>query len=143
MADTWNTRDLPVLRAAVEFYDEHGHSPMANELAQLTGFEEKDVQRALRALALEPFFDDVMYVASGDVIVGAPTGNALRVVGQWPTPEAQLDRLIAAIEAVAADEAQPEEERSKARQLGMSLKGALYQVAIGALGGAGGNIMSG
>ncbi|VDR41190.1 Uncharacterised protein [Tsukamurella paurometabola] len=116
---------------------------MANELAQLTGFEEKDVQRALRALALEPFFDDVMYVASGDVIVGAPTGNALRVVGQWPTPEAQLDRLIAAIEAVAADEAQPEEERSKARQLGMSLKGALYQVAIGALGGAGGNIMSG
>lgn len=132
-----------MLCAVVEQYDENGISPSSGEVSRSTEIEISDVQRALRALALEPFFTEVDHMMDGDVVVGAPTGNAFRVAGKWPTPEAQLDRLIAAIEAVAADEAQPDAERSKARQLGLSLKGALYQVAIGALGGAGGNLMSG
>ena len=37
----------------------------------------------------------------------------------------------------------PEEERSRAAKIGLWLTGALQQVAIGALGGAGGNMLSG
>jgi hypothetical protein len=36
-----------------------------------------------------------------------------------------------------------EEERSRAAKMGLWLTGALQQVAIGALGGAGGNLMTG
>ncbi|GAB3135279.1 hypothetical protein GCM10027289_28710 [Tsukamurella serpentis] len=142
MADTWTTRDLPVLRAVVELY-ETGAGSQPFRIAEATGFDEATVSRALRALYREPYFEEPARDHGGEILfVGAPTGDALRVAGQWPTPENQLDRLIAAFEAVAADDTQPEEERSRARQLGLSLKGALYSVAIGALGGAGGNMLA-
>jgi hypothetical protein len=142
--DTWNDRDLPVLKAAVEIYDQTGRNPSAAELGDATGFDKDTVQRALRALYREPYFEKGMNAFSGQILgVGPPTSAALRVAGQWPTPENQLERLIAAFEAVAADEARPEEERSRAKQVGLWLTGALSQVAIGALGGAGGNVLSG
>lgn len=144
MTDTWITRDFPVLKAAVEIYDQTGRNPSAAELGGLTGFDKDTVQRAIRALYREPYFEEGMNTWSGDTLaVGPPTSAALRIVGQWPTPEGQLERLIAAFEAVAADEARPEEERSRAKQVGLWLAGALSQVAIGALGGAGGNMISG
>lgn len=144
MTDTWTTRDLPVLRAAVDIFDQTGRNPSAGELETLCGFDHDTMQRALRALYREPFFEDGMTAWSGDILaVGPPTGAALRVAGHWPSPEIQLEWLIAAFEAAAADESRPEEERSRAAQAGLWLAGALSQVAIGALGGAGGNLLAG
>jgi hypothetical protein len=144
MTDTWATRDLPVLRAAVELYDEQGRPPRSTDLERVTGFDKETVQRALRALYSEPFFEPGVESSGNRIIfVGNPTSSALRVVGQWPSPEVQLERLVAAFEAVAADESRPEEERSRAKQVGLWLTGALSQIAIGALGGAGGNLMTG
>jgi len=144
MIDTWTTRDLPVLRAAVEVYDRTGRNPSAAELGAACGFDNDTVQRALRALYREPFFEEGMNTWSGDILaVGPPTSAALRIAGQWPSPEVQLERLIAAFEAVAADDSRSEEERSRAAKIGLWLTGALQQVAIGALGGAGGNLMTG
>lgn len=144
IADTWTDRDLPVLRAAVEIYDRTGRNPSAAELGAACEFDQDTVQRALRALYREPYFEKGMNAFSGQILaVGPPTSAALRVAGQWPSPEVQLERLIAAFEAVAADESRPEEERSRAAKIGLWLTGALQQVAIGALGGAGGNLMTG
>jgi len=56
--------------------------------------------------------------------------------------EAQL-RLIAALEIASQDEARGEEERSLFKQIVLTLRGAAWQVAIGALGGAGGNMITG
>lgn len=142
--DTWTNRDLPVLKAVVELFEETGRGPRVTDVVTRVGFDEETVERALRALYTEPYFEKAMGSAQKQFIfVGVPTSAALRVAGQWPTPEGQLDRLIAAFEAVAADETRPEEERSRARKVGLWLTGALSQVAIGALGGAGGNIISG
>jgi hypothetical protein len=142
-ADTWMTRDLPVLRAAVEIFDQRGRNPGADELGAACGFDKDTVQRALRALHREPFFEEGMTAFNGDILaVGPPTGAALRVAGQWPSPEVQLERLIAAFQAAADDEARPQEERKRAKQAGLWLAGALSQVAIAALGGAGGNMLS-
>ena len=144
MADTWESRDLPVLKAAVELYEESGRRLRASAIEKATGFDKETVQRALRALYREPYFEEATGSFGGEIIfVGEPTGEALRVAGQWPSPEVQLQRLIAAFEAVAADDSRPEEERSRAKQVGLWLAGALSQVAIGALGGAGGNLMTG
>jgi hypothetical protein len=144
IADTWTTRDLPVLRAAVEIYDRTGRTPSAAELGAACEFDKETVQRALRALYREPYFEKGRNAFSGAILgVGAPTSAALRVAGQWPSPEVQLERLVAAFEAAAADDTRPEEERSRAKQAGLWLAGALSQVAINALGGAGGNLMTG
>ncbi|WP_059018386.1 hypothetical protein [Mycobacterium sp. M26] len=141
---TWDSRDLPVLRAAVDIYERTGRTMRPRQIEQETGFDGDTVQRALRVLNREPYFEKVSGAFGGQfLMVGAPTADALRVAGQWPTPENQLERMIAAFEAVAADEARPEEERSRAKQVGLWLAGALSQVAIGALGGAGGNMLTG
>ncbi|OBF15094.1 hypothetical protein A5725_05365 [Mycobacterium kubicae] len=144
MADTWESRDLPILRAAVELYDQTGRNPSAAELGAACGFDKDTVQRALRALYREPFFEKGMTAWGGEILaVGPPTSAALRVAGQWPSPEVQLQRLIAAFEGVAADDTRPEEERSRAKKIGLWLTGAFQQVAIGALSGAGGNLLTG
>lgn len=144
MADTWETRDLPVLKAVVELYEETGRGPRVTDVVSRVGFDEDTVERALRALYTEPYFEKPMGSAQKQFIfVGAPTSAALRVAGQWPTPEGQLDRLIAAFEAVADDEERPEQERSRFKQAALWLGGAASQVAINALGGAGGNMLTG
>lgn len=144
MPDTWESRDLPVLKAAVEIFDRTGRGSSAAELGAACGFDKGTVQRALRALYREPFFEEPRQAFSGDILaVGRPTSAALRVAGQWPTPETQLERLIAAFEAAADDDARPETERSRFKQAALWLGGVASQVAIGALGGAGGNLING
>lgn len=144
MADTWALRDLPVLRAAVELYDQTGRNPHAAELEAACGFDKDTVQRALRALYREPFFEEGMTDWSGNILaVGPPTSAALRIAGQWPSPEVQLEQLIAALLAAADDEERPEEERGRFKQAALWLGGAASQIAIGALGGASGTWLSG
>ncbi|OBF42818.1 hypothetical protein A5719_10255 [Mycolicibacterium peregrinum] len=144
MPDTWESRDLPVLKAVVDLYEEKGRGPRVTAIEARTGFDNDTIQRALRVLYTEPYFEEVSTASGiGWIIVGKPTSAALRVAGQWPTPENQVERLIAAFQAVAADESRPEEERSRATKIGLWLTGALQQVAIGALGGAGGNLING
>lgn len=133
-----------MLKAVVELFEATGRGPRVTDVARKVGFDAETVERALRALYTEPYFEKPMGSWQKQFIfVGAPTSAALRIAGQWPTPEGQLERLIAAFEAVAADNTCPEEERSRAEKVGLWLTGALSQVAIGALGGAGGNLMTG
>ncbi|WP_043456605.1 hypothetical protein [Gordonia polyisoprenivorans] len=143
MEDTWTNRDLPVLRAAVRLYDEYDLPPSAEQIEAECGLDDDTVQRALKALYREPFFEKGI-VGGGEIrFVGKPTGEAQRVAGMWPSPTTQLERLIAALQAVADDDSRPDEERSRFRQVALLLGGAASQIAIGALGGAGGNLLSG
>jgi hypothetical protein len=80
---------------------------------------------------------------SGYLAVGAPTSNALRGAGAWPTPENLLERLITALEQAGDDQTRPDEERSKLQSAAAWLGSFASQVAIGALGGAGGTMLSG
>jgi hypothetical protein len=142
--DTWTNRDLAVLRAVVDIYDRTGGPIDADDIQAAVGFDARTVQRALRALNTEPFFRDVTAIASGDIwAVGAPTGSALRVAGAWPSPEALLGGLVDGLELAAGDQAREPEERSKFGTLAVGLRSFATQVAIGALGGAGGNLLTG
>ena len=141
--DTWTTRDLPVLRAVVDIYERTGDTVDADEIEAQVGLDKDTVQRALRALNTEPFFKDLTEVLQGEIFaIGAPTGHALRVAGQWPSPENLLERLIAALENAANDEQREPEERSKLKQTATVLGSLATQLAITALGGAAGNVLS-
>lgn len=143
-SDTWTDRDLPVLSAAVEIYDQTGELAQTSDLMRACGFDAATVQRALRSLATGPYFVETDMDNSGTVcIAGPPTADALRVVGQWPSAQTQLERLIAALQAAADDPARPDEDRSRFRQAAAWLGTTASAIAIGALGGAGGNILTG
>ena len=142
--DTWLSRDLPVLQAIVEIYDSTGGGIQARQIESKVGMDAETVQRALRALYTEPYMQEGTTAFGGDILfVGPPTGDALRVAGAWPTPENLLQRLITALERAGNDETRTDEERGKLRQAASWLGSFASQVAIGALGGAGGNIISG
>lgn len=143
MEDTWTNRDLPVLRAAVEIYDQSGQQASANELANVCGLDDDTVQSALRALYRQPYFEKGMANGAGDVlVVGKPTRDALRAAGQWPSPEIQLERLIESLVAAADDDSRPDEQRNSFRQAAAWLGTTASAIAITALGGAGGNLLS-
>lgn len=95
--DTWSERDLPVLQAIVQGYDENGVSPDTEALSQTTGLDEVDIKRAIRALEHEdpPYLLAVMWGGANNVwSSGTPTGHARRAVGAWPTVETVAARLI-------------------------------------------------
>ena len=144
---TWETRDLPVLRAIVDLSDV-GHPGAITPaiIVERTGIGPTTVARALRALAHEdPQFFEWNDYDTGDItVVVNPTGHARRAVGTWPPPDAWVDRLIAAL-TDAADRASDPEEKSKLRRaaeaLGSVGKDVLAEVlatyAVRATGGAG------
>jgi hypothetical protein len=145
MEDTWTNRDLPVLRAAVEIYEDTGRAMIrASDIARAAGFDEDTTQRAIRALYTEPYFGEGTASFGGNMVgVGTPTSAALRVAGQWPTPENMVERLVDAFEAAANDEDLDEPARTRARKILDGLKSGGSKIAIAALGSAGGHFLSG
>ena len=128
---TWLNRDLPVLKAIVEIFNETGDSSIdVSEVKARVGLDVDTVQRARHALYTEPYLQESgrQQIASGDLwYVGAPTGDAMRVAGAWPTPEGLLDRLVTALERAGDDDARDEVERSKLKKTALWLRGAAFQ----------------
>lgn len=144
MEDTWTNRDLPVLRAAVELYEQTG-SIAAYEIEQALGFDTETVQRALRALYTKPYFDEGIDAWGADdqiIFVGRPTSEALHIAGQWPTPENLLERLISAFQAAGENQAIDERDRRKFKDSAEFLRSSASPVVIRAIGGLGGKIVS-
>lgn len=85
MAETWESRDLPVLKAAVELCEESGRRLRPSAIETATGFDKDTVQRALRALYREPYFEEATGSFGGEIIlVGKPTGEALTALTKIP-----------------------------------------------------------
>jgi hypothetical protein len=117
--DTWWSRDLPVLDAAVRLFEDEDFV-YVGDLAGETGFDPEDVFRALAAMQgvytgrLQGMGDlDRRWITEV-----APA--ARRAVGQWPTPENVVARLAEAFSTAAEDEPDPE-RRGKLRALGSFL----------------------
>jgi hypothetical protein len=121
MEDTWTNRDLLVLRAAVQICEDTGRAKIrVSDVATKAGFDKDTTQRALRALYTEPYFEEGLGSWQSEMLfVGAPTSAALRVAGQWPTPESMVGRLIAAFETAANDENLPNPSEPGHKRSGM------------------------
>ena len=79
--DTRKTRDLPVLRAVVDIYDESGtYNTRATGVERRTGLDHDTVQRALRRLNSAPsFFEKVVDASGGQIIMAGPPLQTLFV----------------------------------------------------------------
>lgn len=136
--DTWATRDLPVLEAVVELFDDGEWRVSGAQIAERTGLAEDVVQRAFFALVNEdpPLFK---YIDTSSLVgpeigwVYEPSGEARRRVGAWPTPESLADRLVQAMER-AADSEPDEEKRSKLRHTASYLSSVGRDVLVEVIG---------
>jgi hypothetical protein len=140
LPDTWHSRDLPVLRAAVTIIDATNQMASLQQLAEATGLSEDDTRRAVLALnrggyvegAITPVWGDDLVDGVNDVV-----GEAYRLTGAWPSPEAIADRFLAALTDVA-EHGTDEVTRSRARKaldgLGSLTRDTLVSVAGAAAG---------
>jgi hypothetical protein len=124
---------MPVLNTVVELL---GHSYMVtvSDIAERTGLELAEVARSLDAM--DPTFVDFRKTETGGDptfwYVNKVTPEARRAVGQWPTPEGLIDRLVRAF-SDAADHEEDAERHYQLRQaaglLGETLRDTAVQVA--------------
>ncbi|WP_101788633.1 hypothetical protein [Nonomuraea indica] len=137
---TWETRDLPVLKAIVELADDNQGRAEWSQIAEHTGFEYEVVQKALTALSHEnpPFFryTDTSTMARREIgLVHSITGHARRTVGTWPTPESLAKQFIDGLEAAA--EAEPDEEkRGRLKQMASWAGTTGWSIVLGVAGNA-------
>jgi len=133
MDDTWMKRDLPVLTALVERFDDPAVDQVRPpEVGVLTGLDDAAVLRALTALCeARPAYLECITVGEerGPAIITGVTAHARQATGAWPTAESLVDQLIHAL-AGAAEREQDPERRSKLQQTALWLGGALRDVAI-------------
>lgn len=134
MRSTWENRDLPVLTSIVELSDDGRLHVTRDAISERTGLDDATVHRSLWALAAEdpPLFKYI----DGSTLQGrdldhvyAPSGNARRIVGAWPTAEAWADRLVEALQDAANNEPDTD-KRSKLRSAASIIGGIAREVVI-------------
>jgi len=85
---TWETRELPVLRAVVKLLEQPGSfEASVSQISAATGIDKADVDRAIEALKGEYITEYQQFLTGGDPstwAVRGTTAKARRAVGQWP-----------------------------------------------------------
>jgi hypothetical protein len=139
MESTWEPRDLPVLEAIVRYFEERDpmdpRFPNVATFAEITGRPVEDIYRAVDKL--KPTYLSIDTWGTDDLgaleITGV-TDQALRVVGQWPSPEVWVERLVQALGEAAEREPDPE-KKGRLRAMAEGLGGFARDVAVGVLSG--------
>ena len=129
--DTWFSRDLLVLKAAVSAFDDLAPEqiPQGMEIVEATGLDVRDVTKAL--IALDGEYLDVRKTAGGgsEWDIYGVFANARRAAGAWPDPHRLAEQVIDAIDAVADDASEPE-SKSRLRRAAASVGGMTRDVAV-------------
>lgn len=128
--DVWNDRDFPILSAVCAHFEEHGRGPNAKQIEIASGMSAKAVQRAGKNLAR----DGLVTVTSswGLHVLGFSdvSGEALRLVGLWPTPESAHDRMIAALDDIV-ESTDDEAQRTRAEKIRDQVTGDGKAMGVG------------
>jgi hypothetical protein len=125
--DTWTSRDLPVLDATVALLE---NRPLVDvtDIAARAGLTVAETSGALQAM--EGVYVELAMSMGGPQSwsVQGVTPAARRAVGQWPSAESLITRLVEGLNAAADQEANPE-RKSRLRQAASLLGGAARDIA--------------
>ncbi|GAA1602504.1 hypothetical protein GCM10009789_65750 [Kribbella sancticallisti] len=128
--ETWATRELPVLEAVIRAREARWDQfPDGADIASATGLGLDDVGRAFLALKNEYIDLRMTGGGPGHWFVQDVTPEARRIVGQWPSPDGLVDRLITALN-VAADKEADSERRSKLRTVAGLIAGTAREIFV-------------
>jgi DNA-binding MarR family transcriptional regulator len=129
--DTWASRELPILRAALQQIEAGESFVKFGTLTEELGIDRGQLTIALRAL------DDAGYIEAyfsmgGAVAVKNVTERTRRELGAWPSANSLLEQLVAALTAAAEAEPEPE-KKSKLRGAADVLAGMARDIAVTAI----------
>ncbi|MDX6307187.1 MAG: hypothetical protein QOI06_233 [Nocardioidaceae bacterium] len=120
LPDTFESRDLPVLRAVVTGVDRDTEfsGVSLQQLVDATGLPQEDVISAVRALTGDHLIEQLPH-SWGESIrrISNVSGRARELAGSWPTPETALDRMIQALEMIAANTDEDQDTRTRAQRI--------------------------
>lgn len=128
---TWADRDLPLLRESVRRIDAGEEWPRMSDIADSCGLDHVQAEVGFDALAEDGYLV-IKGRAMGGVLngnVSQVTGKARREVGAWPSAEGVVDQLVAALEAAADAETEPE-RKSRLRSAAETLGSSGYRIAV-------------
>lgn len=131
--ETWTTRELPILRAAMRRLEDGDPFPDLEAIRQQVGLELGQMRLAVDALsgAQPPYFKVKLYNTGPRVAHGHVTSiseRARRELGTWPTSANVVDELVQAMERAAVVEP---EQRSRFLVIAAGLRGFARDVAVG------------
>jgi hypothetical protein len=110
--------------------------PDVAQIAAIRGRNPAEVHRALRAM--EGRFIHVPDMSVGadaqNYLVEGVTPEARQAVGQWPSPDVWVERLVQALHEAAEHEPDPE-KKGRLRAMAEGLGGFARDVAVGVLSG--------
>jgi hypothetical protein len=119
-----------VLNAVVELLN-HSYMVTVSDIGERTGLDLAEVARSLDAM--DPTFVDFRKTETGGDprfwYVNRVTPEARQAVGQWPTAEGLIDRLVKAF-SDAADHEQDAERHYQLRQAAGLLGETVHDVAV-------------
>lgn len=122
MENTWADRDLPVLDAIVKYLDDVAGAsfPELSDIAELTNLDVIEVGKAALALESDGLVELIKAGGGhGNWGVRLVSGQARRLVGQWPTAEQFVDEVAQRLQTAADEETDPERQ-SRLRELASS-----------------------
>ena len=112
MEPTWFDRELPVLEATIQLFEERSYPAglvRVGQIAERSGMDSLTVLKAL--IAMNPTYVSLHLVSAGEgpdpQIVKSVTTAARQAAGQWPSPETMSDRLLSALSSAADREGDP------------------------------------
>ena len=119
-----------MLGAVVELLD-HSYMVTVSDVAEKTGLDLAEVARSLEAM--DPTFVDFRKTETGGDprfwYVNRVTPEARQAIGQWPTAESLVDRLVKAF-SEAADHEEDAERHYQLRQVAGLLGETVRDVAV-------------
>ncbi len=133
MESTWEPRDLPVLDAIVQHFEEYGSDlPTVKQFAEATGLKVREVYRAV--MALSPTYLELSRSMGGEAetAIQGVTDEARRAVGQWPSPDVWADRIAKAYQQ-AAEQEPDENKRGRLRAAAEAIGGFGRDVLVDVL----------
>jgi hypothetical protein len=137
IAETWTSRDLPILAAALRRLDAGEDVVDLEELRHEVGLDVATMRAGLKALesAWPPYIDVSHTMAGPDQVGGHLQGvseRCRRELGTWPSADGLVDRLAQALADAADREAEPD-RKNRLKALAEGLGGIARDVAVGVI----------
>jgi hypothetical protein len=129
--DTWASRELPILRVALEQIEAGGTFVKIWVLREQLGLDDTSMGIGIRSLEKAGYVEAFSSV-KGPIAIKDVTERTRRELGAWPSADGLLEQLVMAL--IEAADAEPEsEKKSKLRATADVLAGMARDVAVTAI----------
>lgn len=129
--DTWASRELPILEASLRRLDAGQGFAQLRDIADELTFADDEIRAGVRALCdAQPPYLSVQW-AGGRAIghVDAVFERARRELGSWPSADAMVTQLVAALTSAAEAETEPE-RKGRLRAAAEVIGGMARDIAV-------------